>query len=592
MTNSRDVFGIDLGTTNSCIARYGTNGPEIIAIDAQGTVPSVVAHDGEGWLIGRRARNYAMLHPLRAVSSIKRRMGDLNYRCEIGGTQHSPTDISSKILQYLKEEAERNLRNGEESVQVEEVVITVPAWFGDGERHATLAAGRQAGFNVLRIVNEPTAAALVYSIPQKLSGRAQKWVVYDLGGGTFDVSVLSVSEAMKEILSSSGNCFLGGDDFDYELVKHFSAWLKERYNKNPENDPLLRAKLKQIAEETKIALSVEAVVRVQEVIVSGEDRFELDLEVTRDCFEGLITPFIDSTLRKVQQALEEAHCTKNEIDRLLLVGGSTRIPLVSQQLQEFFDLTPDGYVDPDLSVALGAALQAGLTSGLEYRQVVIDVAAHTLGVGVFGKEDEKFMLSALLGLGEKRKQRALTFAPLIRKNTRLPAVFHREFFKMDSEQEVVRIEVYQGESSLTGENRFIGSFETPLQESSDMGIYIGFEYDLNGVINVSVKEAGADAPPKRYSMDLSKSAEANSEGRRFVELDEPGDSSESKTISNYLIQSVEAEMTKRGEPPDSFIFALLERYRGLLDQGSDDDIEQVEDELHEWLEREIMVVNG
>ena len=600
MKESQHVYGIDLGTTNSCIACYDEDGPRLIPIDGDATVPSVLACDKGTWLVGKKAANFARLHPESAIFSIKRRMGDLLYRWETSSGSLSPIDISAKILSYLKEQAEAAERALGRDVEIQDVVITIPAWFAEKERQSTVEAGKQAGLNVLRLVHEPTAAALAYSgrdgdMVQKDSEQAQRWLVYDLGGGTFDVSVVSIIDKVTEVLASCGNCFLGGDDFDQLLVQRFLTHLRNEYSCDPSDDTLLRARLRIIAEDTKIKLSVEPQVQVRDVLILGDRKLELSLCIKREEFEEMIRPHIDSTLQKARTALEEAKCKKEDLDRVLLVGGSTKIPLVSESVETHFGVAPESCIDPDLSVVLGAATQAGLVSGLEFRQVVLDVSPHSLGIAVFNEEDEVRSFFDMLK-GEEEHGREEThdgsFAPMIRRNSRLPARFKKEFFKHHPAQEEVRVRVYQGESLRVCDNTFIGAFEAQLTPDRNEGIFVGFEYDSNGVVRISVEEnSEKNALRKYYQMDLSKQAYENTEN--FSPVSASGAMS-SEVVSNFLTQKVERVLSQESleKAEKEKIERILTEYQKSLVSDDDDKAEQLEDQLYDWVEQQPKVANS
>lgn len=569
------VFGIDLGTTNSCISLYANGRLEPLTIDGHPTVPSVIAWDGDQWLVGRRARNHLRIKPNEGVASVKRHMGDRDYRVQLGGRTLSAIEISSMILRYLRDEASKAT-----GIEVRRVVITVPAWFTDEQRQATLAAGRLAELDILRIINEPTAASLAYDSSNE---GHNTWLVYDLGGGTFDVSVVEAAGGLKEVKSTAGNTFLGGDDFDNQLALFFAEKIKDRYNEELSSDVVFMAKLRHIAEETKIFLSTESKVTVREIVVSGDKRLELEVTIAREEFESLIKDYIESTIAKCQQAIEEAGTPTETIDRVLLVGGSTRIPLVRQMVEDFTGKVPDAYIDPDLSVTLGAAVQAAIVSGLEVQQLVVDVCPHSLGTAALGSKDRPLELKFEEKVEVDGRSYPRSFFPLIRKNTRLPARFTKGFNKVHPEQAGAYVSVYQGESSISWDNSFVGSLYVPF-ETDSRGIDITFEYDANGVVQVIVKEEGA-TEGKRYTMDLGKSAEENIEKGTFTEVLEEKESSE---IANYLVKKVESEITRRKTSSDDAVYRALKRYRELLalDQPDDKELEALEDTLHEWLEAE------
>lgn len=591
MAEQRSAFGIDLGTTNSCISRFVDGGFRVVPIDGQATVPSVVAWDHGKWLIGRRALNHALVAPLSAVRSVKRHMGELSYSVTLGEERLSPVDVSTKILRYLKDSAEAAIQE-----EVREVVITVPAWFNDPQRRATIAAGEQAGLKVSRIINEPTAAALAFTAAERGRGNAsggEHWAVYDLGGGTFDISILSVSGPYKEVLASSGNTFLGGDDFDHRLASYLVDHLKDRLGIDVGSDPVAVAHLRHAAEAAKIRLSTEVETNVHEILHLGGREVELKLDLTRTQFNEMISDYVESTLVKAREALGEAKLTTRDLTRLLLVGGSTRIPLVQQRVAETLGLEPQSYVDVDLSVALGASVQAALDLGHTSSQIVVDVAPHGLGVATLGEEDQRYfaeddaLRDHVFGnnaLGE-RETDPLTFAPIIRKNTRLPAKFVEEFFTVVEDQREIRVAVYQGESRLTRDNTFVGSFMTALPSGLPAGspVHIGFHYDTSGVFQVSVSGKGASAPLKNYSMDLARSAQANSE----VIVTDPAEKEVGATHAaavNYLVEKVDRRLA--AAPKDAFpdIRILLATYRRMLADEDDDGLDDAEERLYEWLD--------
>ena len=323
------VCGIDLGTTNSCIAVIETEEPRVINIDGDATMPSVVAYKEGEWLVGKAAYNHLWVSPEEAVASIKRKMDDLDYRVQIGGSELSPVDISAKILQALIQSAEQELQQ-----RLRNVVITVPAWFQETQRQATLAAGQQVGLNVIQIINEPTAAAIAHQNIPINDSQEEKWLVYDLGGGTFDVSVMNVTTAAYEVLASTGNTFLGGDDFDQRLAEKFTAYLRDQHNIDPNSDNVAKIRLRLLAEQTKVKLSSEPRVQLSEPISIGSKVYLLDYTITREEFEELIEDLVSSTEEKAVQALSDAGVDAANLSRLLLVGGSTRIPLITTRLQK------------------------------------------------------------------------------------------------------------------------------------------------------------------------------------------------------------------------------------------------------------------
>ena len=586
---SKKVYGIDLGTTNSCIARYHDGHFEVLKIDDQPTVPSVVAFDGSSWLVGRSARNYGKVAPAAAVSSIKRHMGDPHYKVNLHGEDYSPVAISAKILRYLKDRTAELYQEN-----VEDVVITVPAWFNNQQRQDTIAAGVAAGLHVLRIVNEPTAAALAYeasTIHGATEGTLQKqnWLVYDLGGGTFDVSIVAVDGEYKEVLASCGNTFLGGDDFDQMIASFMVNHLKSRYSVDVSDDKVVMATLKYTAEEAKIALSTETEVTIREVVAFGGQKLDLELALTRDKFQAMIQDLIDSTMSKVDQVVDDARISIAAIDHLILVGGSTRIPMIAEQLEKRLKLTPCLYVDPDLSVALGASVQAALAASLTFAKIVVDVSPHSLGIAALGDQD--FLMGRFETMAYEGPTTPLTFVPIIKRNSRLPARFTRQFQSMIDNQEKLQIEVFQGESALTTDNHFIGSFWVDLLPDRPAGspIDVGFNYDLNGIIKVRVCDGVNKQELKGQMLDIHRpAARAISDRLLDEEHDDTGiflDKNDDG-IMNMLVEKVEDKLRRNAGASGDVIKEKLTLYRKLLSDGNDREIDRIEGELYDWLDDE------
>ncbi len=573
------VFGIDLGTTNTCISRFVNGFPEIIRIDEAETVPSVVAWDGKKLLVGIAAKNLSYLAPHDAIRSIKRKMGQLDFKVLLGDRMMNPIEVSTEVLRYVTESAAKAI-----GAPVRKVVITVPAWFGDEQRRATLAAGEAAGLEVLRIINEPTAAALGYQLVQTecREAAAEHWMVYDLGGGTFDVSILKVKGEYKEVLASAGNTFLGGDDFDRLLAQHLMSVIRDQSNVDPSEDEAAMAQLRHIAEEAKIALSIEPEYRILRVLSILGQSVPLDLQLTRNDFTKLIDELIESTLLKVHQAIDDAGIKTSELNRLILVGGSSRIPLVQERLHEEFGLSPELYIDPDLSVALGAGIQAALASGKSCQQIVVDVCPHSLGMAALGDQDDAF---------SERLEVPLTFVPLIRRNSRLPSKMTRTFDKLYPSQTRVEIVVFQGESSRTTDNQLIGRFMCDLNPTDKMDFFVSFFYDANGIIQIGVSQVYGQKALKLYTMDTGKSATWNSElplTEDSTELDFDDEDLEieapSSDVSNYLIEQVQEKLRTSLASEQRQFAELLEAYRKALAVEDDDSIDPLETQLYNWLE--------
>ena len=398
---SEIIVGIDLGTTNSEIAIYRDGRPEVQADSAGRLIlPSVVglAQDGS-LLVGEEARNQYILHPERTVRSIKRLMGS-DRKVSLGGRDYKPQDVSAMILRRLKEIAEERL-----GAPVRKAVITVPAFFSDAQRQATREAGEIAGLEVARIVNEPTAAALVYEAAQQQGKRV---LVYDLGGGTFDVSVVHIEDGVVEVIASHGNNHLGGDDFDHKIVEHVLDHLKIEHRADVSEDPQAMARIHRAAESAKKHLSDHPFARIEEEYLAEVDGrpVHLALELARTDYEEMIAPFIEETLSAIHIALESAALTASQIEEILLVGGATRTPLIRNRLLEAFGRPARGEVDPDLCVAMGAAIQGAAIAGEKVSAVLVDVTPYTFGTSALGE------------LGGSLYP--YCFVPIIPKNTPIP----------------------------------------------------------------------------------------------------------------------------------------------------------------------------
>ncbi len=468
---SETIVGIDLGTTNSEIAVVRDGRVEVIPV--AGTVrilPSMVgiAEDGS-LLVGEAARNQYALHPDRTVRSIKRRMGE-DVRVPMAGKDYAPQEISALILARLKAVAEAHLAQ-----PVCKAVITVPAFFSDAQRQATREAGQIAGLDVVRIINEPTAAALAYESRHQGARRA---LVYDLGGGTFDVSVVNLEGDVVEVLASHGNNHLGGDDFDRKLVDHAVAHLQREHEIDVTGQPAVMARLQRAAESLKIALSDRPYATMSEEFLT-EHRgvpLHLTLEVSREEYEAMIEPYIDETLAAVHVALSGAKLTARDIGEILLVGGATRTPLVARRLEADLGMQPRAEVDPDLCVAMGAAIQGALIAGTQTRTVLVDVTPYTFGTSAVGELR-----------GEPYEY---CFVPVIRKNTPIPVSKSEVFYTLFDGQREVEVTVFQGEDPDALNNIEIGRFRVEGLSNVPSGnpIVIALALDLNGILEVTARE--------------------------------------------------------------------------------------------------------
>ncbi len=465
------VIGIDLGTTNSVVAAFVKGRVQVLQVEGAEILPSVVGLDAAGeLLIGTPARNQQVAFPERTVASVKRQMGT-SERLKLGDQGFTPQEISAMLLRRLSEAAAEQLGR-----PVERAVITVPAFFDENQRQATREAGRLAGLQVERIINEPTAATLVYHGAAETQSHV---VVYDFGGGTFDVSLVRMEEGVTEVLSSRGDTQLGGDDFDRALMEYVAADFQTKQGVDLLASQGSRWRLLRACETAKKELSQQASTRiVEEFIASQEGQpLNLDLEITRADYEGLIAGMVDRTIACVDQALQDAQLTIDHIDDLILVGGTTRTPLVQQRLREEFGREPRWAVDPDLAVALGAATQAAMTAGADVGPVLVDVTTQTLGVEVLDDQ--------LGPAGET------VFSPIIHRNSPLPAIYEQRYFTSYAGQDRAEIHVLQGEHQQIDRNRSIGRFfleDLNTQPDGDRAILVRFELTLDGTLRVTATE--------------------------------------------------------------------------------------------------------
>ncbi|MBO6271981.1 molecular chaperone DnaK [bacterium] len=564
------TIGIDLGTTNSVVAVMEGGKPTVIA-NAEGmrTTPSIVGFSKTGErLVGQLAKRQAILNPDKTIASIKRHMGE-DYKKNIDGKDYTPQEISAMILRKLADDASSYL--GE---KVTSAVITVPAYFNDAQRQATKDAGKIAGLDVLRIVNEPTAAALAYGLEKDNS---EKVLVFDLGGGTFDVSVLEIGDGVHEVLSTSGDTHLGGDDFDQKIMDWICAEFKKQEGMDLSNDKQAMQRIKEAAEKAKCELSsvVETNINLPFITADANGPKHLDLNLSRAKFEELSYDLLERCKKPVEQALSDAGLSKNEINEVVLVGGSTRIPAVQQLVKEYTGKDPNQSVNPDEVVAVGAAVQAGVLAGEVKDIVLLDVTPLTLGIETMGG----------------------VMTALVPRNTTIPVSKSQVFSTAENNQTAVDINVLQGERPMSRDNKSLGMFRLEGIAPAMRGIpqiEVTFDIDANGIVNVSAKDKATNKEQKitiTNSSNLSeedidkmvKEAEANA-----AEDKKKKEGAEVKNNANSLIASAE-RLTKdfEGKIAEDDEKKLNEQkealQKALEEDKSVDDLKKLSEDLQQTM---------
>ncbi len=548
------IIGIDLGTTNSCVAVYEGSEPVVIPnSEGERTTPSVVAFAKNGErMVGQVAKRQAITNPDRTIISIKRQMGT-SYTKEIDGKKYTPQEISAMILQKLKADAEAFL-----GTKITEAVITVPAYFNDAQRQATKDAGKIAGLDVKRIINEPTASALAYGLDKEIN---QKIMVFDLGGGTFDVSLLDISDGVFEVLATAGNNHLGGDDFDQRIINWMLTKFKNENGLDLSGDKMVMQRLKDAAEKAKIELSsmTSTNINLPFITATANGPLHFDATLTRAEFDKLTADLVDATMGPTKQVLSDAGLKPNQIDKVLLVGGSTRMPSVQAAVKNFMGKEPFKGINPDECVAIGAAIQAGVLNDEIKDLLLLDVTPLSLGIETLGG----------------------VFTKIIERNKTIPCQAKQIFSTAADGQTSVEIHVLQGERPMASGNKTLGRFNLDGIPAAPRGvpqIEVTFDIDSNGIVNVTAKDLGTNKEQKitiTSSTNMSKEDidRAVREAEKFAEEDrKQKESVDAKNHAESLIFQSEKTLNELGdkvsESDKSDVRSAIEKLKGTISSNA------------------------
>lgn len=566
------IIGIDLGTTNSEVAIVEQGQVTVITDNGKKILPSFVGIDDQGEvLVGEVARNQYLVYPERTIKSIKRLMGQ-DIHVDLAGHAYAPQEISAIILKRLKAIAEHYLNQ-----PVSKAVITVPAYFSDAQRQATREAGEIAGLEVVRMINEPTAAALAYGGNQ---AEQKRMLVYDLGGGTFDVSVVNIESGVVEVLSSHGDNHLGGDDFDQQIIEYILKDLQEKYNIDARQHSKALARINRVAEKAKFALSEQPYALIEEeyLLEHESSTIHLSLELSRSDYEEMIEDYINITIDAVHIALKGAKLTASDIDEIVLVGGSTRTPCIRERLFDEFGFEPHSEVDPDLCVAMGAAIQAAMINGQDVNAVLVDVTPYTYGTSVLSYLDGEYY--------------PFVYVPIIHKNTALPNRKTKAFYTAYDGQDSVLVTIYQGEDPDALNNIEIGEFLVEGLQDVPAGnvVTITLALDLNGILHVSAQEKATGLEKSisiqnaiaRFKHDVLDNARARI-NKLFGQNDDVSEVVENPELveARKLIVKAEALFDKTSNEDKEDMINLIEEINAHIEAGFIEELKDATAKLNE-----------